>query len=420
VQRILGQNLTITLVSKSLSFIVAFYIIKILSKADYVIYNQLLVMLTFLPYFEIAVSRGFFISYPRSLHTKTKEESTGLFFNYVLFIIITYLLLGSFIFIENIPRSFSFCAIVFGQFLFTKFIEVAYTYYNSNLKMQQMLNIKYVIDIVTPLLTIGLVFIFQQAWSIFAAQTFVFGAVIVFLFYKNKIHLSNVKFNWNIFSGNIRSLFFAGFLIHITGWLDIALLNCDKIFMTSFVSDPESIANYCFAWNIANFIFIIGASIVGPYSQYLFRDLATQKFEEAKKLITKLNKQLIILISICLVGALICFPVLIGFKSYEKYHLSHFCFADLWQRRFCIYGDIQVLCECNENEPVDAGAGSDFIGDSVSGLPHLIFQWLSAVLFRHCLCGDTRLFFCGVVHESKKGYRYPDDSLMHPFHLFTT
>jgi O-antigen/teichoic acid export membrane protein len=132
---ILGQNLVITIISKTLSFVAAFYIIKILSKQDYAMYNQLLVMLTFLPYFEIAITRGFFIEYPRYLHTKTQEECNRLFFNYSIFIIIIYLILGSFVFIGNIPKSLSFCAIVFGQFLFTKFIEVAYTYYNSNLNM---------------------------------------------------------------------------------------------------------------------------------------------------------------------------------------------------------------------------------------------------------------------------------------------
>ncbi len=332
-KHILGQNLIITIISKTLSFVAAFYIIKILSKQDYAIYNQLLIMLTFLPYFEIAITRGFFIEYPRYLHTRTKEECSSLFINYSLFIFITYLILGSFIFINNIPQSLSFCAIVFGQFLFTKFIEVAYTYYNSNLKMQQMLNIKYIIDILTPILTIGLIFFFQKAWSVFAAQTLVYASVLVFLFIKNKIHLTPLRLDKKLFIQNIGFLFTAGFLIHITGWLDIALLNCDKIFMTTFVNNPETTANYCFAWNIANFIFIIGASIVGPYSQYLFKDLATQNFSEAKTLIRKLNKQLLILMAICLAGALVCFPVLIGLKSYEKYNTTYAIFS------FLIFGN---------------------------------------------------------------------------------
>lgn len=326
-KRILGQNLIITVISKTLSFLAAFYVIKILSKEDYAMYNRLLVMLTFLPYFEIAISRGFFIEYPKSLHNKTKEESEQLFLNYSIFILVAYLILGAVIFIQDIPQSLSFCAIVFGQFLFTKFIEVAFTYYNSHLKMQQMLNIKYVTDIVTPLITIALVFAFQKAWSVFAAQTLVYACIIVFLVLKNKIHTSTVKFSMPLFNRNIKFLFTAGLLIHITGWLDIALLNCDKIFMTNIVTNADTTANYCFAWNIANFIFIIGASIVGPYSQYLFKDLATQKFEEAALLIKKLNKQLLILMGVCLIGALVCFPVLIGFKSYEKYNSTYPIFA---------------------------------------------------------------------------------------------
>ena len=332
-KRILGQNLIITVISKTLSFIAAFYIIKILSKQDYAMYNQLLVLLTFLPYFEIAITRGFFIEYPRYLHTKTKEECSRLFYNYSFFIFFIYLVLGSFIFINNIPQSLTFCAIVFGQFLFSKFIEVAYTYYNSNLKMQQMLNIKYITDILTPLITIGLVFIFQKAWSVFAAQTLVYATVILFLFLKNKIHISSVRFDGKIFIQHLRFLFTAGLLIHITGWLDIALLNCDKIFMTTIVTDPETTANYCFAWNTANFIFIIGASIVGPYSQYLFKELATQNFIEAKKMIGKLNRQLLILMGLGIIIGLSLFPILIGMSAFEKYNSTYPIFA------FLIFGN---------------------------------------------------------------------------------
>ncbi len=326
-KRILGQNLIITIISKTLSFVAAFYVIKILSKEDYAMYNRLLVMLTFLPYFEIAITRGFFIEYPKLLHSGNKKDGEQLFLNYSIFIVVIYLILGSFIFINNIPQSISFCGIVFGQFLFSKFIEVAFTYYNSHLKMQQMINIKYVTDIVTPLCTIALLFVFQKAWSVFAAQTIVYAFIIVFLILKNKIHLSPLHFEWNNFSKNIRFLFAAGLLIHITGWLDIALLNCDKIFMTSMVSNAETTADYCFAWNIANFVFIIGASIVGPYSQYLFKEIAGHNFEAAKLLIQKLNKQLIWLMGICIIGALVCFPVLIGFKSYEKYNTTYPVFA---------------------------------------------------------------------------------------------
>lgn len=307
----------------------AFLIIKILSKDDYAMYNRLLILLTFLPYFEIAITRGFFIEYPKLLHSGKKVEAHQLFLNYSIFIAVTYLILGSFIFINNIPQSLSFCAIVFGQFLFSKFIEVANTYYNSHLKMQQMLNIKYVTDIVTPIFTIALIFFLQKAWSVFAAQTAVYGGVIIFLFVKNKIRFSSLHFDHKTMVRNIHFLFTAGLLIHITGWLDIALLNSDKIFMTTIIKDTETTANYCFAWNIANFIFIIGASIVGPYSQYLFKEIAIKNYREVKNIIRKLNQQLLLLMSVCLLAALVCFPILISFKSYEKYNSTYLIFVFL-------------------------------------------------------------------------------------------
>ena len=326
-KRILGQNLMITVISKTLSFVAAFMVIKILSKDDYAMYNRLLVMLTFLTYFEIAISRGFFIEYPKLLHSGKKVEARELFVNYTLFIAVTYLILGCFIFISNIPQSLVFCAIVLGQFLFSKLIEVVNTYYNSHLKMQQMLNIKYVTEIVTPLFTMALIFVFQKAWSVFAAQTIVYIMVLFFLFIKNRIHLTPLSFEGKSMVRNLRFLFTAGLLIHITGWLDIALLNSDKIFMTNVIKDAETTANYCFAWNIANFIFIIGASIVGPYSQYLLKEVGARNFMEVKALIKKLNKQLILLMMVCLTGALLCFPILIGLPSYEKYNTTYPIFA---------------------------------------------------------------------------------------------
>ena len=325
-RRILGQNLLITLISKGLSFVAAFYIIKILSKEDYALYNQVLILLTFLPYFEIAVTRGFFIEYPKSIHTRAPDESTNLFTHYTVFIILMYLILGSFIFIGNIPGSYVFCTVIFLQFLLSKFIEVLNTYYNSHLRMQQMLNIKYITDIITPVLTIVLLYLYPSAWCVFLSQTLIYGSIIAYIFVKNHVHIFPLHIVWKGFYNDIRFLVMAGFLIHITGWLDITLLNCDKIFITRFY-DPVTIANYCFAWNTANFIFIIGASIVGPYSQYLFRELSLSEWEKTRTLIRKVNRQLLGLLAVCLAGALIFFPLLVQLKAYEKYEGTYPFFA---------------------------------------------------------------------------------------------
>ncbi len=320
-KKIVLQNLSITILSKLISFLSFLYITKVLTTTDYGSYVYILMILSILPLFQFGSMHGTLILLPKYIADKHKDENE-LFQIYNNFSYILQLLTISVIFILDVKLSQYILIIISLNFILSKYIENAQIYLNANLKFEKSNIIKAIDQVLKPILVLFLFYKYQNIESIFIAQLIVSSLLFILSLYFVRFEFIK-KIDLNVVN-TIKTIYKIGFFVYLTWAIDILFRTADRWFISQFYS-LDDLATYGFTSTLAMNIWLLSMSFFAPYAQLLYKNVAEGRFTEVKKLVEKTNKNLYILLAIISIITIVAYPYLLEFIVY-KYFGTYFLF----------------------------------------------------------------------------------------------
>jgi len=320
-RRIVTQNLSITILSKLISFAFFIYITKVLTTTDYGSYVYILMMLSILPLFQFGSMHGIIILLPKYIADKNHDESS-LFniyniFSHLLQIITVFVLF----FLDTKLSMYILIAIAFN-FVLYKYIENVQIYLNANLKFEESNILKAIDQVLKPIFILLLFYKYQNIESIFIAQLIVTFIVFIISLYFVKLKiLKTIDANT---IQTVKTIYKIGFFVYLIWAIDILFRTVDRWFISQFYS-LDDLATYGFTSTLTINIWLLSMSFFAPYSQLLYKHVAENKYIEVKRLVENTNKNLYILLAIVSVVIIIVYPYLLEFVV-QKYFGTYFLF----------------------------------------------------------------------------------------------
>lgn len=319
--KIVLQNLSITILSKLISFVSFLYITKVLTTTDYGNYVYILMILSVLPLFQFGSMHGSMILLPKYIVNKNKDEKYlfNVFNNFSY--LLQFLTVGV-LFLIKIELSKYILIIIAFNFLLSKYSQNTQIYLNANLKFEKSNIIKVIDQVLKPILVIVLFYKYQNIESIFIAQLIISSLLFILSVYFVRFKLIT-KIDYKIIS-TIKTIYKIGFFVYLTWAIDILFRTSDRWFISQFYSLDE-LATYGFTSTLAMNIWLLSMSFFAPYAQILYKNVAEGKFIEVKKLVEKTNKNLYILLSIVSIITIVAYPYLLELIVH-KYFGTYFLF----------------------------------------------------------------------------------------------
>jgi len=322
--RIVIQNLFITILSKLLGFISLLYIAKILSTSEYGVLVYINMVLSLLPILQLGSMHGIVILLPKSI-AKNDNSEEKLFWTYNTFSHIIQIVSAVIFLFIDIRLSKIILFVVSLNFIFSKYTENIQIYLNSHLEFQKANIIKFIDQVLRPIVVLVLFVIYKSIDSIFVAQLIcsVFAFLASNYFVKFKIILPEFQ----VFKNIIIQIYSIGFFVYLIWAIDILFRTADRWFVSKFYS-IEELATYGFASSLAMNIWLVAMNFFAPYSQMLYKYVAESNFIEVKKLVENTNKKLYILLTIISIISIVFYPYLLKYFIH-KYYGTEFLFTIL-------------------------------------------------------------------------------------------
>lgn len=304
---IIAQNLSITIVSKILSFGLFIYIARVLSEEFYGNYVYITMILSLLPLLQFGVMQGTTILLPKYIANAEKnEDNLFAYSNYISHSL--QLIAVGFLFLFDIGLSSAYILIVGANFFLSISVQNSKIYLNSYHKFKKTNIIKALEQILSPISVLVLFYHFHDIESIFLGQ--LFSTIIAFLVSIYLVPFTFVKVKLNKFTDIAKNVYKLGFFIYLISGVDIIFRTVDRWFISQFYS-LENLADYGFTSNMAMNIWLLTMSFISPYVQILYKHLAKNKYIEAKELIESTNKKIYFLLAITSLVAFLIYPYLI-------------------------------------------------------------------------------------------------------------
>ena len=317
-RKVIIQNLSITMISKILSFILFILMAKILTEEEYGQLVQITMILSLLPLLHFGSTQGAAVQLPR-LFAK-KENHRGLFDSYNAFSNVVQLVSGFIVyFVIDITNNY-FILIVILNYIMSKYVENVQIYLDSKLDFLISNKIKSLDQICKPLFAILCVLIYPSVISLF------FGYLIsTFISFVACLYFVN-GFGFKVnFKNDIPALFKIGFLVYISWALDMLFRSSDRWFINYFY-DAKTLGEYGFSSNLALNIWLLSMSFFSPYASILYNKSALNDYKGILDTVESTNKKLYFLISIVSIIAIGLYPVLVNLII-DKYHETHVLFS---------------------------------------------------------------------------------------------
>lgn len=303
------QNLSITILSKLLSFISFLYIAKLLSPSEYGIFVYINMILSLLPMLQLGSMHGISILLPKKIAEKNGSENV-FFLVYNTFSHLLQFLSAIFLLFIDVMLNKFIVVIIALNFVLSKYPENVQIYLSSHLEFQKLNIIKTFDQIIRPISVLILFTLYKTIESIFIAQftVSILTFMLSYYFVKLKINLPELKIIKNI----LKEIYFVGFFIYLSWVIDILFRTADRWFISQFYT-LEELATYGFVSSLALNIWLLAMSFFAPYSQLLYKYVAEGNFLEAKKVVENTNKKLYVLLSIISIAAVALYPILLRY-----------------------------------------------------------------------------------------------------------
>ena len=323
-RKIVFQNLSITIISKLIAFVLFLYVAKILSTTDYGIFVYIGMLVSLLPLFQLGSMHGTSILLPKYIVSKEKNEK-DLFYTYTCISHLLQVLSVGILFFFDIELNLKVLIVIAFNFVLTKYIEGAQMFLNANLKFEKSNIIKSVDQILKPLITLFFFVYYSTIESIFIAQLVAtiisFSVSICYV----KFELKRIDFYEEIIT--LKAIYKLGFFIYITWAIDILFRTADRWFISQYYS-IEDLATYGFTSSLAMNLWLLSMSFFSPFTQVLYKYVAENNFIEVKKVIEATNRKLYILLGAVSLVAVFSYPFLLEFVV-QKYFETHLLFVVL-------------------------------------------------------------------------------------------
>ncbi|KIM06044.1 MAG: hypothetical protein KN64_00625 [Sulfurovum sp. AS07-7] len=303
-KKIVFQNLSITVISKMLSFISFIYIAKVLSKSEYGLFVYISMILSLLPLFQFGSMHGTIILLPKYI-AKQNDSDDRLFWSYNAFSHLIQLVSALVLFFFDIELSFYVLLIITVNYILSKYSENIQILLSSNLELEKANIIKAIDQIARPIVTLGLFFYYQNIESLFVAQMIV--TLLIFLISNYFVKFRFYKFEFMEFKGIIKTIYKIGFFIYLIWVVDILFRTADKWFISQFYSISE-LAEYGFTSSMAMNVWLLAMSFFAPYAQMLYKYIAENRFVDVKKIVEDTNKKLYFLLLLVSTVAVVAYP----------------------------------------------------------------------------------------------------------------
>ena len=309
------QNLSITILSKLLSFISFLYIAKLLSPSEYGILVYINMILSLLPMLQLGSMHGIAILLPKKIAEKNGSENV-FFLVYNTFSHLLQFLSAIFLLFIDVMLNKFIVVIIALNFVLSKYLENVQIYLSSHLEFQKLNIIKTFDQIIRPVSVLILFTLYKTIESIFIAQftVSILTFMLSYYFVKLKINLPELKIIKNI----LKEIYFVGFFIYLTWVIDILFRTADIWFISQFYT-LEELATYGFVSSLALNIWLLAMSFFSPYSQLLYKYVAEGNFVEAKKVVENTNKKLYVLLSIISITAVVLYPILLRYFIHKYF-----------------------------------------------------------------------------------------------------
>lgn len=303
-KKIVFQNLSITIISKLLSFVTFIYIAKVISEKEYGIFVYLSMILSLLPLLQFGSMHGTVILLPKYIVRREKSDDR-LFWSYNTFSYLIQLVSIPLLFLFDIELSFYVLLIVAANYLLSKYSENIQILLSSNLEFEKVNIIKAIDQVVRPIVTLGLFFYFKTIESLFVAQIIV--TLITFLVSNYFVKFKFYRVEFSELKSNIIAIYEVGFFIYLTWAIDILFRTADKWFISQFYSLNE-LAEYGFTSSLAMNVWFLAMSFFSIYAQMLYKYVAENRFIDVKKIVEDTNKKLYAFLLLISIVAIVAYP----------------------------------------------------------------------------------------------------------------
>jgi len=314
-KKIVFQNLSITIISKILSFVSFLYIAKILTTANYGVLVYIGMLLSLLPLFQFGSMHGAVILLPKFIADKNKDEN-NLFVGYNYFSHILQFISIFVLFLFDIDLNVSVLFIIALNFFLSKYIGNVQMYLNSNHKFEQYNIIKGVDQVLKPIFILILFSYYKNIESIFIAQLIV--TMISFIISSFLVKFKFINLGFTNISETVKQLYEIGFYIYLIWAIDILFRTADRWFISQYYT-LENLATYGFVSSLAMNVWLLAMSFFSPYVQVLYKYIAENNFLKAKETVESTNKKLYLLLAIVSIATIAFYPLVLEYFIHKYF-----------------------------------------------------------------------------------------------------
>lgn len=318
---VVAQSVSITIVSKILSFLSLIYIAKILSQESYGKFVYVSMVLSLLPLLQFGSMNGATILLPKYIAKKNGSE-TKLFWTYNTLSYFIQFTSALILFFIDFGLHYYVTFVISVNYILSKYIENVLIFLYSNLEYRKANIIRTSDEVFRPVATIGIFSFYKNIESIFASQLLTTVLSFVISNYFIRFRIINIKLEE--FKKYTAEIYKIGFFVYLIWGIDILFRSADRWFISQFYP-LSKLAEYGFASSIAMNIWTLAMAFFSPYSQLLYKFVAEKNFLEAKKVVEHTNRRLYILLVFVSLSAIIVYPIFIELFI-KKYYNTTFLF----------------------------------------------------------------------------------------------
>jgi O-antigen/teichoic acid export membrane protein len=321
-KRIVAENFLIIGASKLISLLITLYFAKLLTVEDYGLYSKININIMYLSLLHLGSMNGIGIELPKYLNRYLPQRSTKFYISYFIFSFALQAVIGLVVFIMFKGVSWPLLVLVFLYFVFLKSSDNIKIYYLSSLKLEKNNVFRLFSEILAPLIALGLLFYTRNITGIFAGFSIAYGGIFLFSVFFLWYQIRRFGYNFNHFYLFIKRLYITGFPIYIVWMLDMQFQYFSTFLMSHFYSVTD-LANYYFASNFVGVLPLAAYSIMSPYGQLVYKNIALKENLKAHEYLRKGTKYILLLCIVIAVLLIVGYPVVSNYvgKYSENYVL---------------------------------------------------------------------------------------------------
>ncbi|MCB9062388.1 MAG: hypothetical protein H6622_12780 [Halobacteriovoraceae bacterium] len=308
------QNITLTLMTKGLGFIVGLYAVRVFSNTQYGLFTYIMLISSYIPLAQLGLFQGLILEYPTQ-RIQNKNESIH-FFNDINFLsVILHTLAGISLFFFDFGVSTRTIIFFYLSLILDRFIENKYVHLTTHMEFYKLNLLRFLRETFIPLLRLFILFNYQNFEYFILAPLVLNILVLPFTIF---IHHKTTFFPTPEFIRHIRLAYKVGFPAYLLAAMDSFFLSLDRLFISKFY-EIEQLAVYGFFTTITLAVNLLITSYMAPKVQILWNLIAQNNHSEASDYFKAAKKRVYLLLIPLVIMLIIFFPIMTKYII-KKFH----------------------------------------------------------------------------------------------------